>query len=1775
MLHNAKRGLSIVLALLMCLSMVTAVVLPATAEATDAYAKITATADGDVYVPAANVYFYDPVAFATAPEGVIAGDAFEYTYGDGAIWGNGKTYRLTWGANTLSNIAAVKALIQSYNADWSADAAAMNRDLVIVFAPGTSGYLNDFELKAAGGVTDPTADQLMNLYLLGPQAGKNPVSAKKNTKEEAKEIQNDRSVDPATEHIWTDTFWMPSFCNFYFDGFGITKACRLYQGYTYVNHYFSNLYFADQTAPAGNSIIEIGGYDKNVSLEMKDCYININKSMTRADLTSEQNRVFANKILIDNCVFTGGMLSASAAKCYYQTNHFQFYPNRATTASKNFYGDYATKPLIQVTNTVGVDWESAHLFRNAVNNANSYAGYDNNVVTINYLNNKFYDVGFTNKSSADTIFVDQCTTADQADSYTLNIKNNLFSLSDEVFGKGTTSVTNAMNFRGSLAKEGSTSIVSKYKINIKDNIFIAPNNKQNSQFAQGAATMVPVDVGGNLFLDTEGNVLPAYLHGASPVNQDTMWNVQSDLYASAAMKGGIRELMTVKEVNGGTVLYSYITQRRRGNITTATYLTGALTLLLKRGEEYDADTFVKLADPDVKYLGMYTEEACTNKVDKISQDTVNGKFIKLQYKEAGTTLTVVYTLNTPRNYLIVDPDGAYADGYTFNGVTYKSGERATDGVYAVFYTHFDNGAGNDVSAYAKANQPPQNDLIAVGSQTWKDRDGVNYLYNNALNDLILLTPGTHNFSTSNKLQGIGKYCAIVGAQWGVSPYGEANKEGKLANGRSFDPTKESVVTGGFAPSSTNALFIAVDGVAFNSNAGACAFQSNGACGYSAMNMNFQITNCVFTGNGVKGYVIANDPAETDTRVLDMVMKDCAYDGTGVTRTNANPLIYARANQFTLENFAVVNDTSKLGGTSNRVVYLKTTDGTKVKMNAKRVYADIKNVTIYNSNRDLFLYTLRDTTTINANFDCYPQGMELNITGAYVTGGLGYLWGIQNGEATGSLKFVKANITNNYFYRPDYDANVISHYQTGNYQKIDNSYTDDSVCADNIFVVKEKFKANAYKATLNIDDNFFGKVVDGKVVPSYVTSTAAGIVKDTKDYWINPEMTVKNAELGLVDNGYKAFEMSDFKGYNQYTVDATNMTASVDMFKAAEGATIVGVYTDDACTTAATAFTHPQVVYVKVTKGDLTLVNKVDVDCVCSHDGTTTEKVIVDATCTVAGSKGNVCDYCDELVGNPIEIPSTGHTADTVVTVDTAPTCKDTGLGHYKCTVCGEVAEANIVVPVVACVAADELVVDRTPNCSDKGEAHSVCKWCGKTLQTGLEIGYGDHIWNDDYTVVEYPTCTVQGNKEIQCSLCGTPKEGSNVMIDMLPHPWNDDYTIDVAPTCQADGSKSIRCSVCETQKEESEVIIPMGQHVWETKYTVVEEATCVDYGLESIKCSLCDVYKEGSDRRTPKSDHTWDTEYTVDIEPTCTEQGKQSIYCSLCLALKEGSTVAIPTTEHNWDDRFTFDSTPTCTEDGEKSRWCLDCGEARTDITAIPSVGHDHFYTVVTVLPTFAADGVSTNYCGRCDEPVGSTVIPKLEGVSAAEIFEDIEQDDWFVKNEAIDFVYNFGLMNGTSDTTFSPEAPITRGMFVTILGRLYGVDITEYADAKLAFKDVSAKAYYAPYVAWAYNEGIVNGYSATTFGPDKNITREQICKMILEFCNTCNITVEATNKAITFADAAEISGYAKKYVKTCQRAGLVNGEKIGSKYYFRPQDTATRAEAATMIRNFCYAYYF
>ena len=161
-------------------------------------------------------------------------------------------------------------------------------------------------------------------------------------------------------------------------------------------------------------------------------------------------------------------------------------------------------------------------------------------------------------------------------------------------------------------------------------------------------------------------------------------------------------------------------------------------------------------------------------------------------------------------------------------------------------------------------------------------------------------------------------------------------------------------------------------------------------------------------------------------------------------------------------------------------------------------------------------------------------------------------------------------------------------------------------------------------------------------------------------------------------------------------------------------------------------------------------------------------------------------------------------------------------------------------------------------------------------------------------------------------------------------------------------------------------------------------------------------------------------------------------------------------------------------------------------------------------------------------------------------------------------FVASRGLLSGTSDTTFSPNTGMTRGMFVTALGRLAGINPDSYKTGK--FTDVKADAYYAPYVNWAAQTGIVEGVTAITFAPDTNINREQMAVIMANYAKKLGYDLPRTLKAVTFADNANISSWAKDAVRAMQQAGILAG-KNGNK--FDPKGTATRAEVATVLRRF------
>ena len=161
-------------------------------------------------------------------------------------------------------------------------------------------------------------------------------------------------------------------------------------------------------------------------------------------------------------------------------------------------------------------------------------------------------------------------------------------------------------------------------------------------------------------------------------------------------------------------------------------------------------------------------------------------------------------------------------------------------------------------------------------------------------------------------------------------------------------------------------------------------------------------------------------------------------------------------------------------------------------------------------------------------------------------------------------------------------------------------------------------------------------------------------------------------------------------------------------------------------------------------------------------------------------------------------------------------------------------------------------------------------------------------------------------------------------------------------------------------------------------------------------------------------------------------------------------------------------------------------------------------------------------------------------------------------------FAASRGLLSGTSDTTFSPGTGMTRGMFVTALGRLAGINPDSYQTGK--FTDVKADAYYAPYVNWAAQNGIVDGVTATTFAPDTNINREQMAAIMANYAKKLGYDLPKTLRAVTFADNAQISSWAKNAVKAMQQAGVLAGKANNR---FDPKGTATRAEVATVLRRF------
>jgi uncharacterized repeat protein (TIGR02543 family) len=165
---------------------------------------------------------------------------------------------------------------------------------------------------------------------------------------------------------------------------------------------------------------------------------------------------------------------------------------------------------------------------------------------------------------------------------------------------------------------------------------------------------------------------------------------------------------------------------------------------------------------------------------------------------------------------------------------------------------------------------------------------------------------------------------------------------------------------------------------------------------------------------------------------------------------------------------------------------------------------------------------------------------------------------------------------------------------------------------------------------------------------------------------------------------------------------------------------------------------------------------------------------------------------------------------------------------------------------------------------------------------------------------------------------------------------------------------------------------------------------------------------------------------------------------------------------------------------------------------------------------------------------------------------------------ESIDYVVGRGLLSGTSETIFAPNTSMTRGMLVTALGRLAGVDVKAYTTN--SFTDVKADSAFLPYIEWAYKKGVVQGTGNSQFAPDRAITREEIAVIFANYAKAIGYKLPVTREATTYADAFSIGSYYQTAVTAMQQAGIMMG---GNGNKFNPKASATRAEVSSMLHRY------
>ncbi len=440
----------------------------------------------------------------------------------------------------------------------------------------------------------------------------------------------------------------------------------------------------------------------------------------------------------------------------------------------------------------------------------------------------------------------------------------------------------------------------------------------------------------------------------------------------------------------------------------------------------------------------------------------------------------------------------------------------------------------------------------------------------------------------------------------------------------------------------------------------------------------------------------------------------------------------------------------------------------------------------------------------------------------------------------------------------------------------------------------------------------------------------------------------------------------------------------------------------------------------------------------------------------------------------------------------------------------------------ACLHTDYGTTERTvpATCGKAGRVDTICDNCGEVVSTRELPPTGAHVWGNG-VVTTAPTETTPGVRTYTCSGCDQTR------TEAIPATGAHDYrfTKTVAPTCTDGGYDLYTCSGCGATERRN--LTDAAGHKWDGG-TVTTAPTETTPGVRTRTCTVCGQTRTETIPATGAHDYR----FTKTFAPTCTDGGYDLYTCSGCGATERRNLT--DAAGHKWDNG-TVTTAPTETTPGVRTYTCTVCSQTRTE--AIP------------------ATGASTCTGGPSCPSYG---------------LHDVAGPDYWA-HKGIDYCVRNRLMSGVGAGTFSPDTACTRAQIVKILYNLSG-NQTDYSYYYLPFTDVAPGAWYYNAVAWAYCNDVTSGTSATTFTPNAAITRQQLVTFLYRYTVKYAPEFTGNAAPISaFPDAGSVANWAYAAMSWAVGNGLIKGNAHDNGLdYLDPNGSATRAQTATIIMRYC-----